>query len=89
MTADISVILQLLQRQIAPVPPAYSTVLPENHTPDSAVLYGNSTPVLHSMYPIPNIQLDIRNTPIQVKTQSTQKDMFNYTECAFVVYFIS
>ncbi len=89
MTTDISVILQLLQRQIAPVPPAYSTVLPENHTPDPAVLYGNSTPVLHSMYPIPNIQLDIRNTPIQVKTQSTQKDMFNYNECAFVVYFIS
>ncbi len=87
MTADISVILQLLQRQIAPVPPAYSTVLPENHTPDSAVLYGNSTPVLHSMYPIPNIQLDIRNTPIQVKRP--RKKTFNYTECAFVVYFIS
>lgn len=83
MTADINVILQLLQRQIAPVPPAYSTVLPENHTPDPAILYGNSTPVLHSMYPIPNIQLDSRNTTIQVKIMSTQKDLFNYTECAF------
>ncbi|KAK7134410.1 hypothetical protein R3I93_017732 [Phoxinus phoxinus] len=44
MTADINVILQLLQRQIAPVPPAYSSVLPDNHIPDPATLYGSSTP---------------------------------------------
>ncbi|XP_043110267.1 potassium voltage-gated channel subfamily H member 6, partial [Puntigrus tetrazona] len=69
MTADINVVLQLVQRQIAPVPPAYSTVLPENHTPDPAVMYGSSTPVLHSMYPIPNIQLDSRNTHIQSSAQ--------------------
>ncbi|KTG37580.1 hypothetical protein cypCar_00006104, partial [Cyprinus carpio] len=69
MTADTNVILQLLQRQIAPVPPAYSTVLPENHTPDSAILYGSSTPVPHSIYPIPNIQLDSRNTTIQSSAQ--------------------
>ncbi|XP_050922514.1 potassium voltage-gated channel subfamily H member 6 [Lates calcarifer] len=53
MTADINVILQLLQRQIAPVPPAYSTVsstLPS----DSPGLYGTGAPVLHSMYPISN-----------------------------------
>lgn len=29
MTADINVILQLLQRQMAPVPPAYSAVSPD------------------------------------------------------------
>ncbi|XP_026132872.1 potassium voltage-gated channel subfamily H member 6-like, partial [Carassius auratus] len=69
MTADISVILQLLQRQIAPVPPAYSTVLPGKHPPDPAVLYGRGSPVLHSMYPIPNIQLDSRNATIQSSAQ--------------------
>ncbi|XP_052425994.1 potassium voltage-gated channel subfamily H member 6-like [Carassius gibelio] len=69
MTADISVILQLLQRQMAPVPPAYSTVLPEKHPPDPAVLYGRGSPVLHSMYPIPNIQLDSRNATIQSSAQ--------------------
>ncbi|XP_050981056.1 potassium voltage-gated channel subfamily H member 6 [Labeo rohita] len=69
MTADINVILQLLQRQIAPVPPAYSTVLPDNHTPDPVILYRSSAPVLHSMYPIPNIQLDSRNTAIQSSTK--------------------
>uniref|UniRef100_A0A671SQG6 Potassium voltage-gated channel, subfamily H (eag-related), member 6b n=1 Tax=Sinocyclocheilus anshuiensis TaxID=1608454 RepID=A0A671SQG6_9TELE len=72
MTADINVILQLLQQQIAPVPPAYSTVLPDNHTPDPAILYGSSAPVLHSMYLIPNIQLDSRNTGIQVKMLSSK-----------------
>uniref|UniRef100_A0A8C1LC13 Potassium voltage-gated channel, subfamily H (eag-related), member 6b n=1 Tax=Cyprinus carpio TaxID=7962 RepID=A0A8C1LC13_CYPCA len=69
MTTDINVILQLLQRQIAPVPPAYSTVLPDSHTPDPAILYGSSAPVLHIMYPIPNIQLDSRNTAIQSSAQ--------------------
>ncbi|XP_067285586.1 potassium voltage-gated channel subfamily H member 6 [Pseudorasbora parva] len=69
MTADINVILQLLQQQTAHVPPAYSTVLPDNHIPDPATLYGSSTPVLHSMFPIPNIQLDSRSTTIQSSTQ--------------------
>ncbi|XP_077062046.1 voltage-gated inwardly rectifying potassium channel KCNH6 isoform X1 [Siphateles boraxobius] len=69
MTADINVILQLLQRQIAPVPPAYSSVLPDNHIPEPATLYGSSTPVLHSMFPITNIQLDSRSTTIQSSTQ--------------------
>ncbi|XP_026079075.1 potassium voltage-gated channel subfamily H member 6 [Carassius auratus] len=69
MTADFNLILQLLQRQIAPVPPAYSTVLPDSHTPDPAVMYGSSAPVLHIMYPIPNIQLDSRNTAIQSPAQ--------------------
>ncbi|XP_021328182.1 voltage-gated inwardly rectifying potassium channel KCNH6 isoform X2 [Danio rerio] len=68
MTTDINVILQLLQRQMAPVPPAYSTVLPDRHPPDPTALYRNNTPVLHSLYPIPNIQLDT-NTAIQSSAQ--------------------
>ncbi|XP_031614579.1 potassium voltage-gated channel subfamily H member 6 [Oreochromis aureus] len=58
MTTDISVILQLLQRQMAPVPPAYSTVSSSTLHADSPGLYGAGTPVLHSMYPISPIQMD-------------------------------
>lgn len=67
MTADINVILQLLQRQIAPVPPAYSTVSSGTLPTDSPSLYGNVTPVLDSMYSISPRQVDSR-TPTQVKT---------------------
>lgn len=58
MTTDISVILQLLQRQMAPVPPAYSTVSSSALHADSPGLYGAGTPVLHNMYPISSIQMD-------------------------------
>uniref|UniRef100_A0A3Q4HD64 Potassium voltage-gated channel subfamily H member 7-like n=1 Tax=Neolamprologus brichardi TaxID=32507 RepID=A0A3Q4HD64_NEOBR len=44
MTTDISVILQLLQRQMAPVPPAYSTVSSSALHADSPGLYGAGTP---------------------------------------------
>lgn len=68
MTADINVILQLLQRQIAPVPPAYSTV--SSNTPtDSACLYGSGPPVLHSIYPISTIQIGSR-IPTESSTQT-------------------
>ncbi|XP_054455496.1 potassium voltage-gated channel subfamily H member 6 [Anoplopoma fimbria] len=60
MTADITVILQLLQRQI--VPPAYSTVSSSTLPTDSPGLYGSGTPVLHSMYPITPIQMDTRSS---------------------------
>ncbi|XP_049916763.1 potassium voltage-gated channel subfamily H member 6 [Epinephelus moara] len=69
MTADINVILQLLQRQIAPVPPAYSTVSSSTLPTDSPGLYGTGTPVLHSMYPISPIQMDSR-APTQSSTQT-------------------
>ncbi|TRY58699.1 hypothetical protein DNTS_023108 [Danionella cerebrum] len=65
VTADINVILQLLQSQITPVPPAYSTVLPSNSTvlPGSrAHLYGSS------LYPTPNTQQG-RVAAIQSSTQ--------------------
>ncbi|XP_038154736.1 potassium voltage-gated channel subfamily H member 6 isoform X2 [Cyprinodon tularosa] len=58
MTADINVILQLLQRQIAPVPPAYSTVSPSTLPIDSSSLYGTGAPVLHSIYPDSPDQMD-------------------------------
>ncbi|XP_026171102.1 potassium voltage-gated channel subfamily H member 6 [Mastacembelus armatus] len=72
MTADINVILQLLQRQIAPVPPAYSTVSSSTLPTDSPSLYGTGTPVLHSMYPISPIQMD-SHSPTQSSTQTDLK----------------
>ncbi|KAM4624483.1 voltage-gated inwardly rectifying potassium channel KCNH6, partial [Polymixia lowei] len=62
MTADINVILQLLQRQTAPVPPAYSTVSPGTLPADPPGLYGTGTPVLHTMYPISPLQMDSRTS---------------------------
>lgn len=63
MTADINVILQLLQRQMAPVPPAYSTVSSRTLPTDSTGLYGGGgggggTPALRAMYPIAHLQRD-------------------------------
>ncbi|XP_047466078.1 potassium voltage-gated channel subfamily H member 6-like isoform X2 [Mugil cephalus] len=75
MTADINVILQLLQRQIVPVPPAYSTVSSSTLPTDSPGLYGAGNPVLHSMYPISPIQMD--NLP---PTQSSAHADLQFTE---------
>ncbi|XP_074519384.1 voltage-gated inwardly rectifying potassium channel KCNH6 [Halichoeres trimaculatus] len=72
MTADINVILQLLQRQIAPVPPAYSTVSSGNLSTDSPGLYGTGTPVMHSMYPITPIQMESQ-PPLQDSTKTDTK----------------
>uniref|UniRef100_A0A671YD82 Potassium voltage-gated channel, subfamily H (eag-related), member 6a n=1 Tax=Sparus aurata TaxID=8175 RepID=A0A671YD82_SPAAU len=49
MTADINVILQLLQRQMAPVPPAYSAVSPSPHP---TTLYSTGVPTIHTVPPI-------------------------------------
>ncbi|GAA6077792.1 potassium voltage-gated channel subfamily H member 6 [Tachysurus ichikawai] len=62
MTADINVILQLLQRQITPVPPAYSSVSPNSHCADLSFLYERSEPGLYNLYPI---QMETRTTMIQ------------------------
>lgn len=77
MTADINVILQLLQRQIAPVPPAYSTVSSGTLPAESSGQYGTGTPVLHGMYPISTIQIDSR-VPTQVQE--------SYPDVALVVF---
>ncbi|XP_077407895.1 voltage-gated inwardly rectifying potassium channel KCNH6 isoform X2 [Vanacampus margaritifer] len=72
MTADINVILQLLQRQIAPVPPAYSTVSSRTLSTDSTGLYGSGAPVLHAMYPVAPLQID-SPAPTPSSTESEMK----------------
>ncbi|XP_069374202.1 voltage-gated inwardly rectifying potassium channel KCNH6 isoform X2 [Paralichthys olivaceus] len=69
MTADINVILQLLQRQMAPVPPAYSTVSSSTLPSNSPSLYGTGTPALHSMFPVSPIQMEGR-APTQRSQES-------------------
>lgn len=80
MTADINVILQLLQRQITPVPPAYSSVSPGSQRPDPSILYGMSAPMPYNMYPI---QTESITTLIQVmiwkKVHDFCNDQFNYS----------
>ncbi|XP_016395400.1 potassium voltage-gated channel subfamily H member 2-like [Sinocyclocheilus rhinocerous] len=60
MTADINVILQLLQRQMAPVPPAYSAVSPEllAHHAHPTSLYTSAT---HST--MPSLQINDSSSP--------------------------
>ncbi|XP_060882680.1 potassium voltage-gated channel subfamily H member 6a isoform X1 [Labrus mixtus] len=58
MTADINVILQLLQRQMAPVPPAYSAVSPSPHLPHPTTLYATGAPTIHTVPPIQSVQMD-------------------------------
>ncbi|KAM3864100.1 potassium voltage-gated channel subfamily H member 6a [Diretmus argenteus] len=65
MTADINVILQLLQRQMAPVPPAYSAVSPSPHLPLPTTLYGTEAPTVHTAPPAPPLQIDIAASPLQ------------------------
>ncbi|XP_074553406.1 potassium voltage-gated channel subfamily H member 6a isoform X1 [Halichoeres trimaculatus] len=58
MTADINVILQLLQRQMAPVPPAYSAVSPSPHLPHPTTLYSTGAPTIHTVPPIQSVNID-------------------------------
>lgn len=69
MTADINVILQLLQRQMAPVPPAYSAVSPgphPPHLPHPTTLYSTGAPTIHTVPPIQPVQIDSTASLIQV-----------------------
>lgn len=66
MTADINVILQLLQRQMAPVPPAYSAVSPSPHPPHPTTLYNTGAPTIHTVPPIQPVQIDSSASLIQV-----------------------
>lgn len=69
MTADINVILQLLQRQMAPVPPAYSAVSPSPHPPHPShptTLYSTGAPSIHTVPLIQPVQLDGSASPLQV-----------------------
>ncbi|XP_039679794.1 potassium voltage-gated channel subfamily H member 6a isoform X1 [Perca fluviatilis] len=58
MTADINVILQLLQRQMALVPPAYSAVSPSPHPPHPTTLYSTGAPTIHTVPPIQPVPID-------------------------------
>lgn len=67
MTADINVILQLLQRQMAPVPPAYSAVSPSPQPPPHpTALYGTGAPTIHAVPPIQPAQIDSTALLLQV-----------------------
>ncbi|CAB1342157.1 unnamed protein product [Coregonus sp. 'balchen'] len=74
MTADIHVILQLLQRQMAPVPPAYSAVLPSPHPAHPTTLYGTAAPVIHTVPSMPPIKIDSMPSPLQDSDKHKSKD---------------
>nr|XP_040047636.1 potassium voltage-gated channel subfamily H member 6a isoform X1 [Gasterosteus aculeatus aculeatus] len=65
MTADINVILQLLQRQMVPVPPAYSAVSPSPHPPHPTALYSPGEPTTHSVPPMQPVHIDNTASPLQ------------------------
>ncbi|XP_045066733.1 potassium voltage-gated channel subfamily H member 6 isoform X2 [Coregonus clupeaformis] len=73
MTADIHVILQLLQRQMAPVPPAYSAVLPSPHPAHPTTLYGTAAPVIHTVPSMPPIKIDSMPSPLQSQDSDKHK----------------
>lgn len=66
MTADINVILQLLQRHLAPVPPAYSAVSPSPHLPHPTALYSTGAPTIHTVAPVQPVQMDSTASLLQV-----------------------
>lgn len=70
MTADINVILQLLQRQMAPVPPAYSAVSPEPlaHPAHPTSLYTTAT---HST--MPSLQINDSSSPGKVGCHASKE----------------
>lgn len=70
MTADINVILQLLQRQMAPVPPAYSAVSPGPPPPHPTSLYSPGAATRHAAPPIQASHADSASSLLQVSTSS-------------------
>lgn len=70
MTADINVILQLLQRQMAPVPPAYSAVSPGLHPPHPTTLYSTGAPIIHAVPPIQASHMASTSSLLQVSKSS-------------------
>ncbi|XP_038140791.1 potassium voltage-gated channel subfamily H member 6a isoform X2 [Cyprinodon tularosa] len=65
MTADINVILQLLQRQMTPVPPAYSAVSPGTHLPHPTTLFSSGAPTIHTVPPVQTVQIDCTSSLLQ------------------------
>lgn len=79
MTADINVILQLLQRQMAPVPPAYSAVSPgphPPHPPHPTTRYSTGAPLIHAVPPVQVSHMDSTSSLVQVSRSSELFSIF-------------
>ncbi|CAL8266303.1 unnamed protein product [Gadus morhua 'NCC'] len=72
MTADITIILQLLQRQMAPIPPAYSTVPPGPHPPPALLAPGPAP--LRTALSIPPVLVGGPSTPLQSPDPQPQSE---------------
>uniref|UniRef100_A0A8C3U9D4 Potassium voltage-gated channel subfamily H member 6 n=1 Tax=Catharus ustulatus TaxID=91951 RepID=A0A8C3U9D4_CATUS len=68
MSSDINIILQLLQRQLSQVPPAYSPISPSSH---SLAMYGIAPRSLEPLAPC---------APLQEQELPTQEQSPSYTE---------
>ncbi|CAL8274559.1 unnamed protein product [Lota lota] len=76
MTADITIILQLLQRQMAPIPPAYSTVSPAPHPPvppHPPALVNAGPTLLRTALSIPPVLVDSTTTLLQSPDSDLQR----------------
>ncbi|KAL6103120.1 kcnh6 [Pungitius sinensis] len=58
MTADINSILQLLQRQMVPVPPAYSAASPSPQPPHPITLYNTGPSTTHTVSLMQPVHID-------------------------------
>lgn len=63
MSSDINIILQLLQRQLSQIPPAYSPISPSSHT---LGLYHSASKSLEPMQSNPSLPTDSPISPLQV-----------------------
>ncbi|XP_040186636.1 potassium voltage-gated channel subfamily H member 6 isoform X2 [Rana temporaria] len=62
MSSDINIILQLLQRQLSQIPPAYSPISPSSHT---LGLYHSATKSLDPVHSSPSLPADSPISPLQ------------------------
>lgn len=67
MSSDINIILQLLQRQLSQVPPAYSPISPSSH---SLAMYGIAPRSLEPLAPCAPLQEQELPTQEQVRAPS-------------------
>lgn len=64
MSSDINIILQLLQRQLSQVPPAYSPISPSSH---NLAMYGILPRSLEPLTPCTPLEDEETTTPEQVR----------------------
>ncbi|XP_077316245.1 voltage-gated inwardly rectifying potassium channel KCNH6 isoform X2 [Lithobates pipiens] len=62
MSSDINIILQLLQRQLSQIPPAYSPISPSSHT---LGLYHSASKSLEPVHRSPSLPADSPISPLQ------------------------